>query len=140
MKIDTGTEYGQRVERRLETEPVIWLTTVDAAGTPQPSPVWFLWQGESTLLIYSQRNKPKLRNIAARPNVALAFNTNATGDDVVVFTGAAEIVPDLPPASEIPEYIEKYETGIANLNSTPEQFAAEYAVPIRVTLDRVRGF
>ena len=53
MKIDTTTEFGQRVMRRLQEEVVVWLTTVDASDTPQPRPVWFLWEGE-TFLIYSQ--------------------------------------------------------------------------------------
>jgi hypothetical protein len=25
-------------------EDVIWLTTVNQAGVPQPNPMWFLWQ------------------------------------------------------------------------------------------------
>lgn len=140
LKLDTSTEYGQRVQRRLEDEAVIWLTTVDAQGRPQPSPVWFLWQGDGTMLVYSQRDKPKLRNIAARSAVALSFNTDEQGDDVVVFTGTAEIEPDFPPATGISAYIEKYGTGIANLNSNPAQFAAEYSVPVVITLQRVRGF
>ena len=140
LSIDTGTEYGQRIQRRLETEPVIWLTTVDGKGRPQPSPVWFLWQGDGSLLIYSQRDKPKLRNIAARPEVALNFNTDASGDDVIVFTGTAEILPDRGPATGVPEYKAKYERGIRNIGFTPEQFDSEYSVPVRVTLGRVRGF
>lgn len=140
LRIDAGTEYGQRIQRRLDAEPVIWLTTVDGNGRPQPSPVWFLWQGDGSVLIYSQRDKPKLRNIAAHPAVALNFNTDGVGDDVIVFTGTAEIVPDLGPATGVPAYIAKYGQGIANLNSNPEEFAGEYSVPVRVTLDRVRGF
>lgn len=140
LTIDTSTEYGQRVHRRLKTEPVIWLTTVDGKGRPQPSPVWFLWQGDGTVVIYSQRNKPKLRNIAAHPEVALSFNTDANGDDVIVFTGTAEIVPELGPATGDAAYLDKYGQGIANLGYTSEQFAGEYSVPVRVALDRVRGF
>ena len=58
--IDLSTELGARVARRLEQELIIWLTTVRVDGTPQPSPVWFLWADQS-LLIYSQPNKQKLR-------------------------------------------------------------------------------
>ena len=39
MMIDTMTEFGARVERRLREEPVIWLTTVRDDLLPQPSPV-----------------------------------------------------------------------------------------------------
>ena len=34
---------------------MIWLTTVRPDGRPEPSPVWFLWDGE-TFLIYSQNS------------------------------------------------------------------------------------
>ena len=54
---DTTTDFGRRVERRLRDEYLVWLTTVRADGLPQPSPVWFLWDGE-TVLIYSQPGKP----------------------------------------------------------------------------------
>lgn len=32
---------------RLQTEDVIWLTTVRPDGSPVPTPVWFFWNGES---------------------------------------------------------------------------------------------
>ncbi len=137
--IDRESEFGQRVLRRLEQEDVIWLVTSGRDGTPQPSPVWFHWNDE-TLLIYSQPNTPKLRNIAANPRVALNFNATSTGGDVVVFTGTAEILTDAPPATGVPDYIEKYTPGIAQLGMTPDAFAADYSVPVRVTPARLRGF
>ena len=42
---DPSTEFGARVARRLDEEVVAWLTVVDGAGTPQPAPIWFLWDG-----------------------------------------------------------------------------------------------
>ena len=137
--IDRDSEFGQRVLRRLEQEEVVWLTTCRPEGTPQPSPVWFHWDGE-TLLIYSQPNTLKLRNIAANPRVSLNFNATSTGGDVVVLTGTAEVAADGQPATGVPPYIEKYRSGIAGLGSDPDAFAAEYAVPIRVTPIRLRGF
>ncbi len=64
LTIDTSTEFGKRVEHRLEHEQVAWLTTVDGSGRPFPSLIWFLYEDDGTLLIYSQQNKTKLRNIA----------------------------------------------------------------------------
>ena len=49
---DPSTPFGERIARRLREEHLIWLTTVDAFGTPQPNPVWFLWDGD-TVLIYN---------------------------------------------------------------------------------------
>ena len=75
MEIDTSTEFGARVEQRLADERIIWLVTTDREGAPQPSPVWFIWDGESALM-YSQPNTPKLRNIEANPRVSLHFNSD----------------------------------------------------------------
>jgi PPOX class probable F420-dependent enzyme len=138
--IDTSTEYGQRVARRLREEIVVWLTTQGADGTPQPSPVWFLLEDDGEVLIYSQRDKPKVRNIEARPAVALSFNSTPSGGDVVVFKGDARIDESLPAAVNHPAYLEKYAASIARLGSTNQQFSDEYSVPIRVKLTRLRGF
>ncbi len=139
MQIDTSTAFGARVARRLRDEQVIWLTTVRADGTPEPSPVWFLWDG-STFLIYSQPDKPKLRNIARDPKVALHFNSDPAGDDVVIFTGEAKVDTGVPPATQVPDYLAKYRQGIRNIGMTPDSFAQSYSVPIRVTPTKLRGF
>src|SRR6266581_1156609 len=47
---DPSTPFGERVARRLRDERLIWLTTVDAKGIPQPTPVWFLWDGARLIL------------------------------------------------------------------------------------------
>ena len=139
MQIDTSSEFGSRVARRLRDERIIWLTTVRADGTPEPSPVWFLWDG-STFLIYSQPNKLKLRNIARDPKVALNFNSDEGGGDVVVFTGEAKIDTSVPPANQVPDYIAKYRDSIRDIGMTPVSFAQSYSVPVRVTPTKLRGF
>jgi PPOX class probable F420-dependent enzyme len=138
MQIDTSTEFGARVARRLRDETVMWLTTVRADGTPDPSPIWFHWDGES-FLIYSQPNTPKLRNIERSPNVALNFDGNGTGGDIIIFNGQARIAPDEPPAHQVPDYAAKYTQGFQRIGMTPEQFSQAYSIPIRVTPTRVRG-
>src|ERR1039457_1702621 len=72
MIIDPTTEYGAKVDRHLKDEIVIWLTTVRPDGRPEPSPVWFYWDG-ATVLIYSMPGKTKLKAIASNPHVALNF-------------------------------------------------------------------
>ncbi len=139
VQIDTTSEFGARVARRLEDEQVVWLTTVGADGTPQPSPVWFLWDGE-TVLIYSQPNTPKVRNVARNPRVSLAFNATFHGGDVVVLTGDARIDDGAPAAHAIPEYVAKYAEGLTSLGMSAEAFATEYATPIRVRPKKLRGF
>jgi len=51
--IDLTSKFGHRAARRLAEEKIIWLTTMDNLGHPQPRPVWFLWNGAS-ILIFSQ--------------------------------------------------------------------------------------
>jgi PPOX class probable F420-dependent enzyme len=139
MVVDTSTEFGARVERRLREEEVIWLTTVDGSGRPEPSPVWFLWQ-DGELLIYSQPNKPKLRNIERNPHVALSFNTTSDGGDVVVIAGEGRADPSAPPASAEAAYVEKYRDAIRRIGMTPESFAQSYSIAVRVRPTRLRGY
>jgi PPOX class probable F420-dependent enzyme len=135
---DQSTEFGARVARRLHDEWIIWLTTVRADGMPQPVPVWFLWDGQ-TFLIYSQPDTPKLRNIARNPKVALHFDGDGQGGNIVVFNGEARVDPQAPPADQVAAYVEKYREAIAQIAMTPESFARSYSVAIRVTPTRLRG-
>ena len=138
VAIDTSTELGARVAQRLATEQVLWLTTTGANDQPQPRLVWYLWEGES-FLIYSQPNQPKLRHIAARPQVALNLNSNQSGGDEVVFLGTAEILDGFPLATDVPAYVEKYAGPIKEIGMEPAGFAAAYSVAIRVTPTKMRG-
>lgn len=139
--IDFTTEFGQKVKRHLEQEYFIWFTTVGADLTPQPRPVWFIWEDDS-FLIFSQPDAHKVAHLKEHPNVALHFNTGdaKADEDVIVLLGKAEIDPNVPPAHKVPAYFEKYQTGIAGLDMTSESFSREYSVPIRVKPTKVRGW
>jgi PPOX class probable F420-dependent enzyme len=136
--INFATSAEKRIESRLHQEEVVWLTTVDTQGTPQPRPVWFHWDGE-TALIFSQPHAAKVRHIAHNPRVALSFNTDEGGGDVGVLIGKAHIAPGRPDALRKAEYLKKYEAGIRDLGMTPEGMLAEYSVMILVTPERMRG-
>jgi PPOX class probable F420-dependent enzyme len=136
--IDTSTPFGERAERRLREERVAWLTTVKRDGTPVPVPVWFHWDGDGFLL-YSRPDQAKLRNIAANPHVTLHLDGNGQGGDVVVVTGDASVDEGAPKASEVPEYVEKYAGFISRNGWSPESFADDYSVPVRVRATRLRG-
>ena len=138
--IDLNTKFGRFAKKHLKSEYFIWLTTVDSAGTPQPRPVWFIWEDDS-VLIFSQANAYKVKHIQKNPNVSLHFNSaDAEGEKrLIMFTGVAEIDKSCPPAHKIRAYMRKYGTGIKGLNSTPEQFSGEYSVAIRVRLTNLRG-
>jgi PPOX class probable F420-dependent enzyme len=136
--IDETTEFGARAARRLREEIVVWMTTVTPAGAPVPRPVWFLWDGEDSVLIYS-RASLRVRNIERNRRVTLNFDGDGGGGDVVVLSGTATIEPDAPPADRIPDYLAKYDVAIAQLGLTPESFAEVYDVPLRVRFTRLYG-
>ena len=138
--IDLTTEFGRAVKQHLENQYVVWLTTVDSNLTPQPRPVWFLWENGS-FLIFSQPNAYKVKHIERNPKVALHFNTDETGDrHVIILTGDATIHRDSPPAHAVPAYLEKYKSGILALAMTPEGFSKDYSIAIRIHPTQLRGW
>jgi PPOX class probable F420-dependent enzyme len=137
--IDETTAFGARAARRLREERIAWLTTVSQDGTPQPVPVWFLWDGADSVLIYSRPSKPKLRNITRNPRVSLHLDGDGQGGDIVVLLGKARVSDD-PPADQVPEYTAKYSWGFERNRWTARQFAEDYSVPIRLSVSGLRGF
>jgi PPOX class probable F420-dependent enzyme len=137
---DPSTPFGERVARRLRDERLIWLTTVDTRGTPQPTPVWFLWdEATSTFLIYSRSDAKRLAHLQQNPRVALNFDGNGTGGDIIVITGQAQVSSDDPPADQSPVYVEKYRDFIARRYATPENFASIYSIALRIDPISIRG-
>jgi PPOX class probable F420-dependent enzyme len=136
--IDGTTEFGQRVQQRFQEETVIWLTTVNRRGQPQPTLVWFFWEGDS-VLIFSQPDKSKVRAISANTSVAPNFDADRNGGNMIVLNGTATL-PDHLPVDQLPAgYFEKYERGLQEIGFTPEAFIETYSQPIRITIDRIRG-
>ena len=136
---DPGTEFGRRVARRLQDEPVAWLTLVDGTGTPQPAPVWFVWDGE-TALIYSDHRARRLAHLRANPRVALHLDGDGNGGDVVVLTGAVAEDTAAPAVGDNPAYLAKYGDRIAGGPwGDAAVFAQPYSVPRRYRPDRGRG-
>ncbi|WP_166351975.1 TIGR03667 family PPOX class F420-dependent oxidoreductase [Phytoactinopolyspora limicola] len=137
---DEATPFGQRVRERLRNERIIWLTTVGRDGTPQPNPLWFVWSGDDTIVIYTPPDAHRLTHIAARPTVSLHFNGTPSGGDIVVIRGTAERADDLPSPDDHPEYLAKYDDDMVTVVGSVAQFAATYHVPIRIRLTGTRGF
>ena len=139
--LDLNTKFGRFAKKHLKSEYFIWLTTVDSTSTPQPRPVWFIWENDS-ILIFSQAKAHKLKHIRKNPNVALNFNTEDDDGEkrLVILTGKAKIDRKCPPADKIRAYTRKYKSGIIGLNMTPEQFSKEYSVAIRITPTNLRGW
>jgi PPOX class probable F420-dependent enzyme len=137
MMIDESTEFGARVARHLREDTVVWLTTVTPSGAPLPSPVWFWWDGEETVRVFSLPDTGRVRAVRNNPKVSLNFPGNGQGGDIVVLSGEATVGDDS--AAQHAEYAEKYAPGFQRLGLTAEQFAAKYSAPLVIRLTKVRG-
>jgi PPOX class probable F420-dependent enzyme len=138
--LDPSTDFGACATRRLNDEIIGWLTTVSPSGQPQPVPVWFLWDGDRSILLYSRPERRKLANIAANPKVSLSLDSDGVDADIVVVWGEIHVADDSP-ANEVPEYVEKYKDRIAALSwKTPEKFAEDFSVPLRIDVTRIHGW
>jgi PPOX class probable F420-dependent enzyme len=141
MSVIPDSEFGTRVRARLRDEQVIWLTTTADDSTPQPNPVWFLWEPDGdAVLVYCDNAAKRLDHVAIRPRVSLHFDSNGRGGNVVVFAGVAEQAVDAPPPDANDAYVTKYAQAIEGLGVDAAQFATKYSVPLRVRMTKVRGF
>jgi len=123
----------------LRSTIIAWLTTVGSDGRPYTAPVWFLWDG-NTILIFSQQQKQKIRNLRKNARVTLALDDTKQGEDVVIVEGTAAL-PDNPEISVMqPAYVEKYGALIQAMGWTPESMAADYSCAIRVTPTKFRSW
>jgi PPOX class probable F420-dependent enzyme len=134
------TKLEAKARRLIRREVVVWLTTVGPGHSPQPRPVWFVWD-RGTFLIFSPPQAFKVRHIRRNPSVALHFNTDPSGDgDVIVYSGTAHIDPQAPPAHRVASYFRKYRQGIQDLGMSPEGFSSEYSTAIRIKPTSLRGW
>ena len=119
-----------RVEERLRSDEMVWLTTVRPDGRPHNIPVWFLWES-ATILIFSQPNSQKIRNLRQNQSVTLALDDTKKG--VVILEGTAELLGRGDGSVALQAYGEKYREGLGRIGVTVEAFTTLYSQPIRVT-------
>lgn len=143
--IDATTRLGARIIERLREERVIWLTTVDR-GSPQPAPVWFIYErvaDSERIVVYSRTNARRVTNIRFNERVALNLNCSPGGGQVHVIRGVARIALELPSVAEATDYRARYRDWIedeAYRGETVEAFATQYSVPIEITELEVWGW
>jgi PPOX class probable F420-dependent enzyme len=128
-----------RIERFLEQEPIVWLSTVRPDGTPHIVPIWFWWDGEA-LLVFSKPDAQKVRNLRARPSAMLALGDADEDFDIGLIEGRAEIL-DVPTAEVLPPaHLAKYADRMASVGLTPAEYAATYSLVIRIVPARYLGW
>ena len=135
--IDETTDFGALVARHLREDRVVWLTTITPSGKPLPAPVWFWWDGEETVRVFSLPDTGRVRNVQNNPNVSLNFAGNGQGGDIVILSGEVTIGDDR--ADQHAAYAEKYTSGFERIGLTAEQFADKYSTPLHIRITKVRG-
>ena len=96
---------GPETEWFLETQPNLVLGTVRGDGSPQLSPVWYLWTG-NTFLISTIDTTAKWKNLLRDPRCSVCVDDPETGRMVVGY-GLAELRVDnvrLPTRAIVDKY------------------------------------
>ena len=137
--LDITTEWGQHAEQRLRSNIIAWLTTVGSDGRPYTSPVWFLWDGQ-TILIFSQPNRQKVKNLRKNARVTPALDDTQEGEDVVIVEGTAELMDDPGLSAVLLAFADKYRERLEKMEWTPEEMAADYSQAIRVTPTKFKSW
>jgi PPOX class probable F420-dependent enzyme len=125
------------IAARLSREEFAYFTTVRPDGRPHTVPVCFLWDGV-TILIFSEPNNVKCRNLRRNPYVSLALDSYGRDNTPVVVEGAAALVDDPEISFLMPAYVAKYSALAQRIGVTLEQLAQIYTQAILITPTRIR--
>src|SRR5258708_39895481 len=130
--LDLTKERDAHIDKRLRAELMMWLSTVRPDGRPHLVPVWFLWDGR-TILIFSQPNQQKLRNLQHNPNVVVALDTAGQGEDILMVEGKTKVFNDTPVSAGLPAYAEKNKQRLEVYVGAGEAVAHGSSQAIRIT-------
>jgi PPOX class probable F420-dependent enzyme len=130
---------GTWAREHLVDDVVGWLVTVSPDCRVQASAISFLWDG-ATILIYSKLGTPKLRNIAAHPQVSFNLNSDPYADHILVIEGVASVEPECAPSDVHPAYAAKYHSPLEHWGMDEAQTAGEFSVAVRITPTRIRAY
>jgi PPOX class probable F420-dependent enzyme len=137
LEAKLATADGAWARDHLVSDVVAWLTTVAADGTPQSSPISFLWDG-ATIFFYSQPDTRKLRNLERSRRVSFTLRSDDHADHLLIVEGDAAVDLSIPPSDVHPTYRAKYTAPLAHWGMDEAETARSFSVPIRITPTRVR--
>ena len=127
------------VQAALESDQVVWLSSVLPDGRPHLVPVWFHWDGER-IVAFSKPHARKVHNLRRRPSVMLAVGTPGPDFAVELIEATAEI-PAAPAADLMPSgFGTKYRDLLRQADMTIQRFAAIYSQPIVLRPTRFLGY
>jgi PPOX class probable F420-dependent enzyme len=81
------------IEGFAEQRLLAILTTVGPDGSPQATPVWYLYDGEH-FKVTSRGDRVKVRNIRRDPRVTMVVVDTASNGDPLTVRGTAEVVEE----------------------------------------------
>jgi PPOX class probable F420-dependent enzyme len=129
----------ERVERFLQSEEVLWLSTFPTDGFPGLVPIWFSWDGEA-IRIASKPHAEKVADIRADPRVMVALGNAEEDFDVGLIEAHAELL-DTPADHFLPEsHWVKYAADLARIGLTREEYVRAYSQAIRNVPVRYLGW
>ncbi len=127
------------VVARMDRELLGWLTTVNSAGQPQASPIWFVTDGDD-LVVHNRVDARRLTNLELNPRIAFNLRGDPRGDSIVTLEGTASVDPSVPTPLGSTDYMNKYGDEIVRLGWTHEEYDEEFPVEIRIVVTRVRSW
>jgi PPOX class probable F420-dependent enzyme len=135
--LDLTKHHQAHIDRRLRTEPIIWLGSTRPDGHPHIVPVWFLWDGAS-ILVFSLPNTQKVRNLERNPAAVLTPDAADEGYDIVMLEGRANFVDDPTMRGTMPAFVEKY-VGLPR-RWPVDEWAERFSAPICIAPTRLVGW
>ncbi len=127
-----------RIVARLREEEYAYLTTVRPDGRPHTVPVCFLWEDDNSILVFSQPNTVKCRNLQHNPYVSLALDSFRPDIFPIVVEGAAALVDESGVDLMMPAYVAKYTPLAERTGMSLEHLAQEFTQAIRITPAKIR--
>jgi PPOX class probable F420-dependent enzyme len=131
MNAEARHDPADRIDRLLESEPIVWLSTVRPDGTPHLVPIWFSWDGER-LFVASKPEARKVRNLRENPKLMLALGEPDDDFDVGLVEAEAELpgetTEELLPAG----HFDKYRERMAMIGLDEATYVRQYSQPILI--------
>ncbi len=132
--LDPANEVHVRAQRRLDTEQIGWLTTVDLDGFPHAVPVWFMIHADS-VVIMSEPRTAKVRNLRLNSHALFHLEAGPDGEELTVLQGHATVSERSSTDwfGEIGQtYGAKYADGLVGIELTAETMAEKYSLVIQL--------
>ena len=130
-------EASPRASRRLDLEATARLTTVDSQGRPRASPVWFLRDGDGTLL-HGLAGTASTRSLEGSAAVSHLDGDGLDGE-VAIVEGRARVDPSAPCGDRNEPAVDEYGRIMTASGCTPEWLAERDPIAIGIDVVRVRA-